>query len=110
MQIEEVSLQEGQQGNDSSSRQNDSGGVVGVMMGAAMSLFGGSKHYEQVCLLHLSCRVFYSRACTTSITPAALQNNMCREHEASCACSVVHDQDTCVSLHCSRVFDTKVEV
>lgn len=50
MQIEEVSLQEGQPGSPSSSPQGDTGGVVGAMMGAAKSLFGGGKHDEQVCL------------------------------------------------------------
>ena len=103
MQIEEVSQQEGQQGNDSSSQQNDTGGVVGAMMGAAKSLFGGSKPDEKVCLLHLSCRVKF-----TSITPAALQESMCHEREESCACFAVYDQDTRVSLDCSRDIDPQV--
>ena len=103
MQIEEVSQQEGQQGNDSSSQQNETGGVVGAMMGAAKSLFGGSKHDEQVCLLRSSCSVKF-----TSITPAAVQESMCHEREASCACFAVHDQDTRVPLHCSRDIDSQV--
>lgn len=99
MQIEEVPQQEGQQGNDSSSRQNDTGGVVGAMMGAAKSLFGGSmRDDEQVCLLHLSCRIMY---------PAVLQENMCHEREASCACFAAH---RCASLQCSsRNLDTILE-
>ncbi|KAL3136862.1 kinesin-like protein, variant 2 [Trebouxia sp. C0009 RCD-2024] len=47
MQIEEVSLQEGasaQQHTGSSSQQGDSVGVMGAVMGAAKSLFGGGKH------------------------------------------------------------------
>ena len=57
MQIEEISQQEGlpsQQGTDSSSQQGDTGGVMGAVMGAAKSLFGGAKHDEQVWLLPLA--------------------------------------------------------
>lgn len=52
MQIEEVLLQEGssaQQHTGSSSQQGDSVGVMGAMMGAAKSLFGGGKHDQEVC-------------------------------------------------------------
>ncbi|KAL3158040.1 kinesin-like protein [Trebouxia sp. C0010 RCD-2024] len=50
MQIEEVLLQEGssaQQHTGSSSQQGDSVGVMGAMMGAAKSLFGGGKHDQE---------------------------------------------------------------
>lgn len=66
MQIEEVSLQEGasaQQHTGSSSQQGDSVGVMGAVMGAAKSLFGGGKHDPEVC-----------SPLPTALTAACIQN------------------------------------
>lgn len=69
VQIEEISQQEGlpaEQNTGSSSPQGDSVGVVGAVMGAAKSLFGGGKHDEEVCLLPLPTLLSLQSALTSA--------------------------------------------
>ena len=87
MQIEEVSQQEdssAEQNTGSSSQQGDSVGVMGAVMGAAKSLFGGGgMHDEKVCLLRLAtCSPFrlhpgsaiWSCKCSMSVKPVSCKS------------------------------------